>query len=322
MSKGGYGAKIILSRKGCDSSAGGCASPIFPDDRIASLPIPDECGPSTYRDIASSLSEFSTIGDLLDALGRPLANRHAHLDPDLKALSRPRARGWRPTFGQDEAAEGHLRNNGITIGDLFLFFGWFQDVRSHAGRPSSRSEWTRHIRDFRVAPSRPDSPPRRRRNRTGMDERTSTSLRQPIDEQYAVHCIRPADIVRRFDIISRGRGFRSTSRTASANSLRRKTQEFVVCSSVVHGRRSVANISWRPTALGTQGRARAAPHRRTWPGIHPRHDPAPQGCKLGKRNRTSGLIHRDGRSRSISRSGTLCKSAFSWRKTRPSTSSG
>ncbi len=126
--------KIILSRKGCDSSAGGCASPIFHDDRIASLPIPDEYGPSTYRDIASSLPDFPTVGDLFDALGRPLATRHAHLDPDLNAMSRPRARGWRPTFGQDEAAEGHLRNNGITIGDLFLFFGWFQDVTSHAGR--------------------------------------------------------------------------------------------------------------------------------------------------------------------------------------------
>ena len=32
--------KIILSRKGFDSSNGGCASPIMPDGTLLSMPIP------------------------------------------------------------------------------------------------------------------------------------------------------------------------------------------------------------------------------------------------------------------------------------------
>src|SRR5437763_11628659 len=36
--------KIILSRKGFDSAAGGCASPVLPDGRLVSFPIPDDEG--------------------------------------------------------------------------------------------------------------------------------------------------------------------------------------------------------------------------------------------------------------------------------------
>ena len=34
--------KIILSRKGFDTTSGGCPSPILPDGTLLSLPIPDE----------------------------------------------------------------------------------------------------------------------------------------------------------------------------------------------------------------------------------------------------------------------------------------
>ena len=38
--------KVILSRKGFDSSNGGCPSPIMPDGTLLSMPIPsnDEIG--------------------------------------------------------------------------------------------------------------------------------------------------------------------------------------------------------------------------------------------------------------------------------------
>jgi len=43
--------KIIFSRKGFDSSTGGVPSPIFPDGKILSLPIPDKLSPIKYKDI-------------------------------------------------------------------------------------------------------------------------------------------------------------------------------------------------------------------------------------------------------------------------------
>ena len=40
--------KIILSRKGFDSSLGGYPSPIFPDGKLCSIPIPSRDGFDKY----------------------------------------------------------------------------------------------------------------------------------------------------------------------------------------------------------------------------------------------------------------------------------
>ena len=51
-------------------------------------------------------------------------------DPDLieDVLQRENSENWRPTLGQNEAAQGHLNNKGVGSGDLFLFFGWFRHI--------------------------------------------------------------------------------------------------------------------------------------------------------------------------------------------------
>ncbi|CAI8922445.1 hypothetical protein EMIT0158MI4_310005 [Burkholderia ambifaria] len=41
--------------------------------------------------------------------------------------------GWRPALGQTGAAQGHLSNNGVGAGDVFLFFGWFRQVEKSRG---------------------------------------------------------------------------------------------------------------------------------------------------------------------------------------------
>jgi hypothetical protein len=50
-----------------------------------------------------------------------------HLDPDLTYNSRDRKEGWRGCFGQIGAAQKVLENNNVKEGDLFIFFGWFND---------------------------------------------------------------------------------------------------------------------------------------------------------------------------------------------------
>jgi hypothetical protein len=132
--------KLILSRKGFDSSAGGKPSPIFPDGTMISLPIPDKASPIAYRDIAGN--QHASVGELVkDLASRPPAHR-AHLDPDLSAHALPRLRGWRPLFGQEGAAEKHLENHNVGAGDVFVFFGRFRRVE-RAG-----SEW-RYVRSCR-----------------------------------------------------------------------------------------------------------------------------------------------------------------------------
>jgi hypothetical protein len=126
------GMKLILSRKGFDSSAGGVPSPIFPDGRMVSLPIPDKKSFVTYGEIQY---EEGSIGPLVEDLtgGRITSNYRAHIDPDIVRDRLPRQRGWRPILGQTGQAQGHLRRNDVGAGDIFLFFGLFRCVQSRNG---------------------------------------------------------------------------------------------------------------------------------------------------------------------------------------------
>lgn len=126
--------KVILSRKGFDSSVGGHPSPVLPDGMMLSLPIPSSNDSLAYD--ATTSPDGRTCADVLADLGGRdrIAGKGAHLDPDLIPGSRPRRPGWRPSFGQIGAASGHLRNQGVGPGDLFLFYGWFRPTESVAGR--------------------------------------------------------------------------------------------------------------------------------------------------------------------------------------------
>lgn len=120
--------RIILSRKGFDSSNGGCPSPIFPDGRMVSLPIPSSYAPATMEDLSyCGLKLDKVISDLSHS--RHSSRQPVHLDPDIneKMLS-ARPAGWRGAFGQVDIAQRHLLKMGVGRGDLFLFFGWFRQV--------------------------------------------------------------------------------------------------------------------------------------------------------------------------------------------------
>ena len=122
--------RIILSRKGFDSSSGGCPSPVV-DGRPLSLPIPaNSSSPTRYGDLPCA----GLVPDL--TRGRLTQQTPCHLDPDLALSSRRRtcSTGWRGSLGQESAAQGHLANQGVGPGDLFLFFGLFREaIKSDAG---------------------------------------------------------------------------------------------------------------------------------------------------------------------------------------------
>jgi hypothetical protein len=137
---------IVLSRKGFDLSAGGCASPIL-DGKMISLPIPEhnadqrKCacqhdhrcseGHLTFGDLRSSAC--ASEGNLIVSLVRELSGSKVrecdcvHLDPDLRVgLRKPEDVSLPIVFGQDGGSQTELRRLGL--GDLFLFFGWFRRV--------------------------------------------------------------------------------------------------------------------------------------------------------------------------------------------------
>jgi putative DNA base modification enzyme with NMAD domain len=121
--------KIIFSRKGFDGTAGGCPSPII-DGRPLSMPIPSRMPtPIRFRDLNGPHAEL--VSDL--TRGKFSADDPCHLDPDINPDSLPRLPGWRGALGQVAAAQGHLANQGVERGDLFVFWGLFRHVK-HEGR--------------------------------------------------------------------------------------------------------------------------------------------------------------------------------------------
>jgi hypothetical protein len=145
--------KIIFSRKGFDKSNGGVASPIFQDDRICSLPIPTndrrEWNPR-YKEIKFGQTNLGRlVSDLTGGRAKRYSGNHyGHMDPDLRAEALVRRTGWLPAYGPGESAQTHLANNGVGVGDVFLFFGWFRRVgivdghwRYSRGAPDIHMMW-------------------------------------------------------------------------------------------------------------------------------------------------------------------------------------
>jgi Nucleotide modification associated domain 3 len=118
--------KIVLSRKGFDSSVGGLASPILPDGTLLSLPIPTSMDNLRYEDI--QLPNGRSYRQIMNEIGasNQIAGKGAHLDPDLIRSALHRHADWMPSLGQIGSAAGHLRNQKVGIDDIFLFYGWFR----------------------------------------------------------------------------------------------------------------------------------------------------------------------------------------------------
>ena len=128
--------RIILSRKGFDSASGKQPNPIMPDGSLLSLPIPSGYDDQiyTYSSIHRNGWTYYDIIHSLKPKTQIQANDYCHLDPDLRADVCNRDSGWKPAFGQIDAALTHLRNNHVSEGDIFLFFGWFRQTEERNGR--------------------------------------------------------------------------------------------------------------------------------------------------------------------------------------------
>jgi len=108
--------RIIFSRKGFDSAAGGGPSPIV-SGRPLSLPIPCTKGlsPVTYGDLG--LGEHAAKA----SRGKLGAGDACHFDPMFRE-------DGTAILGQCHAAQGHLVKQGVAEGDVFVFFGLFDSA--------------------------------------------------------------------------------------------------------------------------------------------------------------------------------------------------
>lgn len=115
--------RIIFSRKGFDSAAGGGASPIVGGVPV-SLPIPGGVhSRTTFGDLG--------LGDLAAAASRGKLGEGDYCHHDPMFLDEGLC-----LFGQCGAAQTHLVNQGVGVGDTFLFFGLYREEES--GEPHHR----------------------------------------------------------------------------------------------------------------------------------------------------------------------------------------
>ena len=133
--------KVILSRKGFDSTYGGYPSFILPNGKMVSLPIPSSKDTFSYDDLQfdekisymNYMKKISAnIRDKKQIILDP--NAMCHLDPDLdRSVLCNRAAGWKGCFGQTGSAQAVLEKHCVDEGDVFLFFGWFNTLLEEDG---------------------------------------------------------------------------------------------------------------------------------------------------------------------------------------------
>lgn len=122
--------KVILSRKGFDSTYGGYPSPILPDGTLLSIPIPDKDSRVKYKELECSYGRYDNYARIMKDLygSDQYCNMGAHIDPDLDQKTLERDKGWRALFGPlyPRYATHLAVKTEVSIGDIFLFFGWFR----------------------------------------------------------------------------------------------------------------------------------------------------------------------------------------------------
>jgi len=120
--------KVVLSRKGFDSTYGKIPSPILPDGTLLSMPIPSE-DELAFIDLRHGEYTYSEILRQLATKRQYETYDKCHLDPDIRENVRiSPVTGWKPAFGQVAAAQTYLSNRSVKQGDLFLFFGRFKQT--------------------------------------------------------------------------------------------------------------------------------------------------------------------------------------------------
>lgn len=121
--------KVILSRKGFDMKHGKIPSPILPDGTLLLLPRPDDAGFLRYDELFyQGTSYLDIIRQLNPSIAEELKDARCFPSPDISPDTYSTPKDWKPTFTQYGPSEGHLSSQKVSVGDIFLFFGWFRQT--------------------------------------------------------------------------------------------------------------------------------------------------------------------------------------------------
>lgn len=134
--------KIILSKKGIDSSNCSNGVKVELGKELLFIPIPNICDLHKYQDIENYYENKNLLQVAekyiknckftLNIPAKKLKDNFkigCHFDPQLKnCFGGKFQKKFRASFGQVDKAQSYLNANIIDCGDIFLFYGWFYDV--------------------------------------------------------------------------------------------------------------------------------------------------------------------------------------------------
>lgn len=113
--------KIILSRKGLDSSINNLSNLLLNEKDLIVIPILEQGGKTKYKDL--HLKQLDNIFNNPSYSKALSPNTLCHADPNLTNLFNDK--NFVGSLGQVDTAQTHLENQNVGIGDLFIFFGVF-----------------------------------------------------------------------------------------------------------------------------------------------------------------------------------------------------
>ena len=128
--------RVILSRKGLDSAFDTLANMLIfsydseqkkPNAEMVMLPIPDKASKTTYNylNFCNNISKSKKILDALNQYKNIDKETTCHVDPNIVNFFMKKK--FLGSIGQVDQAQTHLENHKVGVGDLFIFFGLFND---------------------------------------------------------------------------------------------------------------------------------------------------------------------------------------------------
>ena len=141
--------KIILSRKGIDSSFGKVSNLIVNDTDFLMFPIPDIQDKATYKDIKAYDAIWEKLYKNPKYYEELSPDKHCHIDPNIQNfLNEPNFLG---SLGQVDGAQTQLEGQDISKdkikeGIIFIFWGLF----SKANENNTEFEFSNHFKNRHV----------------------------------------------------------------------------------------------------------------------------------------------------------------------------
>ena len=122
--------KVILSKKGLDSTKNNACNLLIDDGKtkeLVMIPIPNDKDTTTYKEL--KLYKNMPIYDLLienKYYSTKIKNMQCHADPNISNFFK--VKPFLGSVGQCMSAQSLLKNQKINKGDIFIFFGLFNEA--------------------------------------------------------------------------------------------------------------------------------------------------------------------------------------------------